>query len=223
MAAIGTPWSARSFTTLTPDGSSRRRRWQQALKRTDPGRTRLVDGQAEEFTHELPAAHVCQQRQGDKNLPAFLVRQNCEFRVKGYLQPAEPQFLKLADLLPEFVGIASIRQEAPPQPTPYLAELGPHLDLMFDAGIPVRVQQGRRSKRSHLIHRVAGGGDLQVEQIREALEDRANGAARAHCDLRSRGHPGRMLEGQPEVSFDEPLPGPSAAQAPPVDSFPRVT
>ena len=101
---------------------------------------RLADRQAEEFTHELPAAHVCQERQGDKNLPAFLVRQDREFRAKGDLQPTEPQFLELADLLPEFVGIATIHQEAPPQPAPYLAELAPHLDLMFDAGIPVRIQ-----------------------------------------------------------------------------------
>ncbi len=123
----------------------------------------------------------------------------------------------------EFVGIAPIHQEAPPQPAPYLAEVGPHLDLMFDAGIPVSIQQGRGGQRSHLIHRVAGGDDLQAEQIREALEDRANGAARAPGDLRSRGHPGRMFEGQPEVSFDEPLPGPFGTQAPTVDPLPRLT
>ena len=142
--------------------------------------------------------------------------------MKGDFQPAQPQFLELADPLLEFVGIAPIHQQAPPQPVPYLAEACPRLDLVFDAGIAVRVQHGRRGQRRHLIHRVACGGDLQTVQIREALEDGAGGAARALGDLRGRGHPGGMVESQPEVGVDQPLPGPFGPQAPTVDPLCRT-
>ena len=143
-----------------------------------------------------------------------------ELRPVHELEPLRDRGARQPDAGLELCRFALVGVERTPKRQPGLAGLGARLDLRADARRSVGVDVAHRRLHGGERKTVVGGGDAQGHQIREALEDGADGVARALGDA-CRGRDLRVLAQQREIGLDDQLARAFAAQSPAIDDGSR--